>query len=60
MIISPIRALTAALKDIAEGEGDLTVRLNDTAKTRWPKLQVVQRLPRKAPGTHAFCDRQRG
>lgn len=32
MIISPIRALTAALKDIAEGEGDLTVRLNDTAK----------------------------
>jgi len=32
MILSPIRALTLALKDIAEGEGDLTVRLNETAK----------------------------
>ncbi|MGE5580154.1 MAG: methyl-accepting chemotaxis protein [Bacillota bacterium] len=32
MILSPVRAITAALKDIAQGEGDLTVRLNETAK----------------------------
>ena len=32
MLLTPIKNITSALKDIAEGEGDLTVRLDDSGK----------------------------
>ena len=32
MMLAPIKSMTFALKDIAQGEGDLTVRLNGQAK----------------------------
>jgi len=38
VIISPLRELRARISDIAEGEGDLTVHLDDSAKNEFGEL----------------------
>lgn len=61
LMLSPIRSMTSALKDIAQGEGDLTVRLNDKSKdemaesAKWFKVFMgkLQDLISEISGTAA-------